>query len=102
MIRLISVFFFVLAMTSGCGLYQYHVDVQQGNFVTPEQIAQIRPGMPQSQVRQILGTPLLTDDFRQNRWDYVFYRKEGRKTAKQNGVTVFFNGNGTVSKVVQG
>ena len=101
MIRLISVFVFVLAMTSGCGLYQYQVDVQQGNFVTPELIAQVRPGMSQSQVRQLLGTPLMTDDFRRNRWDYVFYRKEGRQAATNSGVTIFFGGNGTVNRVVK-
>ena len=44
----------------------------QGNFVSREQASALQPGMNREQVRQVLGTPLLTDMFRANRWDYVF------------------------------
>ncbi|MEZ5449709.1 MAG: outer membrane protein assembly factor BamE [Thiolinea sp.] len=49
----------------------------------------MRPGMSQEQVRAVLGTPLMTDDFHKNRWDYVFYIKEGTQISRQRGVTVF-------------
>ena len=97
-IRLISIFVFVAALSSGCSLYQ--IDIQQGNFITPDQVAQVKPGMSQSQIRELLGTPLMTDDFRRNRWDYVFYQKSGNNASPGTGVTVFFNSNGVVSDVV--
>ncbi len=97
-IRLISVFVFIAALNSGCSLYQ--VDIQQGNFITPEQVAQVKPGMPQAQVQELLGTPLMTDDFRRDRWDYVFYQKKGNSTAAGTGITVFFDQNGVVSDLI--
>lgn len=97
-IRSILILVFVAVLSSGCGLYQ--VDIQQGNYITPEQVAQVKPGMSQSQIRELLGTPLLTDDFRRNRWDYVFYQKSGNSTTAGTGATVFFNNNGVVSDVV--
>ncbi|MEZ5538338.1 MAG: outer membrane protein assembly factor BamE [Thiolinea sp.] len=75
------------------------MDVQQGNYITQEELSQVQPGMNQSQVQDVLGTPLLTDDFRQNRWDYVFYLRENGQTSKQSSVTVFFNEQGIVSDV---
>ena len=50
----------------------YKPDVIQGNVVTTEQIALIKPGMSRAQVREILGSPLITDPFHGDRWDYVF------------------------------
>ncbi|MDE2000820.1 MAG: outer membrane protein assembly factor BamE, partial [Burkholderiales bacterium] len=56
----------------------YRVDVVQGNVVTQEFISQIQPGFGRMQVREILGTPLLTDVFHNDRWDYVFtIRRQG-------------------------
>lgn len=53
----------------------YKPDIVQGNVVTTEQISQIKPGMSRIQVRDILGTPLITDPFHAQRWDYVFTLK---------------------------
>jgi outer membrane protein assembly factor BamE len=50
----------------------YRVEVQQGNVVTREQMAHVQPGMTRAQVRDALGSPLLTDPFHAERWDYVF------------------------------
>jgi outer membrane protein assembly factor BamE len=56
----------------------YRVEVVQGNVVTKEQAALVKPGMSRAQVRDILGSPLLTDTFHANRWDYVFtIRRQG-------------------------
>ncbi len=78
------------------------MDIQQGNYITQEELSLVRQGMTQEQVRDILGTPLLTDDFRQNRWDYVFYLKEGRKLNKRTSVTIFFDQSGRVSNIRTG
>jgi outer membrane protein assembly factor BamE len=56
----------------------YRVEVVQGNVVTKEQAEAVKPGMSRAQVRDILGSPLLTDAFHADRWDYVFtIRRQG-------------------------
>ena len=74
---------------SGCALYK--PEVAQGNFVSREQAARLAPGMTREQVRQVLGTPLLQDLFRANRWDYVFTLKERKDVERLNyRLSVFF------------
>ena len=71
-------------------LEPYRVDVVQGNVVTQEFISQIQPGFGRMQVREILGTPMLTDVFHNDRWDYVFtIRRQGVPDQKRR-VTVYF------------
>lgn len=56
----------------------YRLEVVQGNVVTKEQAALVKPGMNRVQVRDLLGSPLLTDVFHADRWDYVFtIRRQG-------------------------
>lgn len=50
----------------------YQIDVVQGNFVSSEQVALLKPGMERRAVRDLLGTPLLQSVFHADRWDYVF------------------------------
>lgn len=70
----------------------YRIDIVQGNVVTKEQVALIKPGMPRNQVRDILGSPMLTDIFHADRWDYIFtIRRQG--TAPQRiSVVAYFEG----------
>jgi outer membrane protein assembly factor BamE len=68
----------------------YKMDIVQGNFVSREQAAAIKPGMSRSQVRDILGTPLLTSVFHADRWDYVFTFKRQGAQPQSRKVTVFF------------
>lgn len=68
----------------------YRVEVVQGNVVTKEQAAQIKPGMSRAQVRDILGSPLLTDIFHASRWDYVFtIRRQGAEPQQRKIVVLF-------------
>lgn len=55
----------------------YKLDIQQGNVITPRMMLQLKPGMSKSQVRFVLGTPLLTDSFHRNRWDYFYEMNRG-------------------------
>ena len=72
--------------------FPYVINVQQGNAVTPEMVAKLKPGMSRAQVRFILGTPLTVDLFRADRWDYVYeFHKAGVLTEKRR-VSVFFKG----------
>lgn len=68
----------------------YRVEVVQGNVVTREQVEVIKPGMSRSQVRDILGSPLLTDAFHADRWDYVFtIRRQGAEPQLRRVVVRF-------------
>ncbi len=85
------------AALSGCAVYQH--EVLQGNFISKEQAQALQPGMSRAQVRQILGTPLITDLFRADRWDYVFTMRH-RKGVEPQKITlsVFFAGD-TLARV---
>lgn len=70
----------------------YKIDIQQGNVVTQDMLSRLKPGMTRSQVRFILGTPLVTDVFHPNRWDYVYrYQKAGKLTEQSRVTAVFEN-----------
>ena len=69
----------------------HRIDVQQGNALDPESVAKLKPGLSRSQVRFLLGTPLLVDPFHNNRWDYVYTFYKGGKLAEQKRITLFFD-----------
>jgi outer membrane protein assembly factor BamE len=71
----------------------YRPDVQQGNFVSREMLAQLKEGMTPDQVRFVLGTPLLNDLFHANRWDYVFRMQKGNGEVTTSRVALFFKDN---------
>lgn len=68
----------------------YRIDVRQGNYVTQEMVAQLKPGMSRDQVRFVLGTPLVSDVFHADRWDYVYRFQPGRGDLQQRRLSVFF------------
>ena len=71
----------------------YRPDIQQGNFVSQEMLAQLKVGQTREQVKFILGTPLLTDVFHADRWDYPFYLARGNGELTSARVSVFFKEN---------
>ena len=78
----------LLGPASGC---VYRANISQGNFVEQEDLDQLEPGMTRSQVRFLLGTPMIDDPFHKDRWDYVYFLKVGRKDASRTRwVSVFF------------
>lgn len=78
-------------LVSACNLLTpYRADIQQGNVVTQDMIAKLQPGMSRSQVRFALGTPLVVDPFRQDRWDYVYMlTKQGEVKERRRVVVIF-------------
>ena len=70
----------------------YKVEVVQGNVVTQEQAALIKPGMTRSQARDVLGSPLLTDVFHADRWDYVFTIRRQGAEPQHRRIVVLFDG----------
>jgi len=73
-------------------LTPYRIEVVQGNVVTQEQVALVRPGMTRAQVRDVLGSPLIADPFHADRWDYVFtLRRQGAPQQSRSVVVLFEN-----------
>jgi outer membrane protein assembly factor BamE len=71
----------------------YRMEVQQGNYISQEAVAQLKLGMTKEQVRFVLGTPLVADIFHENRWDYVYRRqRENSRQVEERRVSVFFDG----------
>jgi outer membrane protein assembly factor BamE len=87
----------MLLVLGGCSsvptiptLSAYKMDIQQGNYVTQDMVAKLKPGMTRAQVRFILGTPLVVDVFRTDRWDYVYVFQKAGKVTEQRKLTVIF------------
>jgi outer membrane protein assembly factor BamE len=70
----------------------YRIDIVQGNVVTKEQIALVKPGMSRVQIRDLLGSPLVTDLFHANRWDYVFTIKRPGTQPQRRSIVAHFDG----------
>lgn len=76
------------ALSAGC---VYRIDIQQGNFLENKEIDQVTVGMTRSQVRYLLGTPIVGNAFQNSRWDYVYFLKHGRTNkTDQRHFTVYF------------
>lgn len=90
----------VLLSLAGCGSWSnpidrispHRIDIQQGNAITQDMLDKLKPGMTPSQVRFILGTPLVVDPFHKDRWDYVYrLQKEGKLVEHRRIAVVFEN-----------
>jgi outer membrane protein assembly factor BamE len=79
----------------------YKINIQQGNFISQDMAAKLRPGMTKEQVRFVLGTPLLTDLFHADRWDYLFRLQKPNGELTTNRVAVFFKDD-RVERIVAG
>ena len=78
----------VLLPLSAC---VYRIDIQQGNLLDESVIEQVEVGMTRSQVRFLLGTPMVSDSFHHNRWDYTYYLRRGRsRNVERRWFIVFF------------
>ena len=83
------------AALAGCGSskgwgFPYWANIQQGNWITQEQIALLQPGMTREQVRFALGSPTLTSVLHADRWDYPYFFKPGYGEPSERKFTVYF------------
>ena len=79
----------LLGTTSGC---VYRMNIQQGNFLEARTVNQLQVGMTRSQVRYLLGTPMVADAFDKERWDYLYFFKKGRLgKPEERHLIVFFH-----------
>lgn len=90
--------FALVALLGGCKqapelpsvLAPYRIDIQQGNVITQDMLSKLKAGMTRSQVRFVLGSPLVVDPFRGDRWDYVSsFQKQGKEVERRR-ITVIF------------
>src|ERR1022692_2508566 len=93
--RIIPLFVAVWAL-SGC---VYRMAIQQGNYLDPAAIAQVKPGMTHSQVRYLLGTPMVPGVFDYARWDYDYYLKTRRLQGPGRGHVAIYFANNLVARV---
>lgn len=70
----------------------FRFPIQQGNIITQEMVDKLQPGMTRSQVRFIMGTPLIADTFNQNRWDYLYSLKMPSGKELREQMTILFDG----------
>ncbi|MFH1818590.1 MAG: outer membrane protein assembly factor BamE [Pseudomonadota bacterium] len=85
----------LLSLLAGCSslhIGPHHIDVQQGNALDQENVARLKTGLNRSQVRFLLGTPLIVDPFRTDRWDYVYLYYKAGKLTEQKHITLIFEG----------
>jgi len=68
----------------------YRMDIQQGNYLEGKTVDKLEVGMTRTQVRYLLGTPMLPDVFDKDRWDYLYYFRHAHFRAAERHLTVFF------------
>jgi outer membrane protein assembly factor BamE len=86
---------FACLLTGGCAAWLpnfYTIDIRQGNYLDTATVEQLRPGMNKRQVQFLLGTPLLTDAFHSNRWDYVYSLQKDGELVQERHLSLFFEG----------
>jgi outer membrane protein assembly factor BamE len=89
----------VAAAALALGACVYRMDIQQGNLLDAEQVDQLEVGMTRSQVRFLLGTPMVIDAFDANRWDYMYSLRRGRtREVTRHHLVVWFDGD-TVTRI---
>jgi len=80
-----------LLLATALGGCVYRMDVQQGNYIEGKAVDQLQVGMTRTQVRYLLGTPLIPDCFDKERWDYLYYFRHGRhRPSEPRRVVVYF------------
>jgi len=82
----------IVLLLASCMLVPHKISIQQGNYVDQAMVAKLKADMTRSQVRFILGTPLVADAFHQNRWDYVYLTGKANDVHMKHKITVIFEG----------
>ena len=88
--RIITLAILLLAGCSSVPSLLYKIEIQQGNVITQEMVNKLKPGMTRSQVRFALGSPMISDAFHENRWDYLYRFEQRGRLIEQRKLTIFF------------
>lgn len=90
----------LVMLTAGCSTFEkvvYRPDINQGNYLTPTDVAKVHKGMTQQQVAYVLGTPMLQDPFGTQTWFYVFRQQPGHEKITQQTLTLTFDSAGVLT-----
>jgi outer membrane protein assembly factor BamE len=77
----------------------YRVNIPQGNYLEAKSIEQLQVGMTRSQVRYVLGTPMISDPFHPDQWDYLYYFKDGKTRKVDRRLIIVYFSDEKVSKI---
>jgi len=89
----------VALLALGASACIYRIDIQQGNLLEESAIEQAAVGMTKNQIVFLLGTPMVTDTFHEDRWDYTYYLRRGRsREVERRWLIVYFDGD-VVSRI---
>lgn len=84
----------ISCISAGCANFPfpglYKRDVQQGNVMSAEMVNQIHAGMSKDQVVAIMGSPVLTNVFNPQQFDYIYTHEHRDYPLYQQRVTVQF------------
>lgn len=98
---LVALLFALSACSSISGLSIFpgvhKLDRQQGNIIDQEKLDQLEEGMTKAQAQFVMGTPLISDTFDLDRWDYVYQFLSASGTVSERSVTLKFDDNLLVS-----
>lgn len=85
-----------LCLTTACSTLEfpgvYKLTIEQGNVITQEMVDQLKPGMSREQVEFVMGSPLIRDTFKSDRWDYLYRIKRGDEPSELYRMSIFFEG----------
>lgn len=98
-IRLIFVLLASLQLY-GCASWlpePHKLDLHQGNSIKLEQLEQLEIGMSMAQVRRIMGSPILSDPFHSQRWDYIYRFIPNKGFNRKSLLTLHFDNERLVS-----
>ena len=84
--------FLCIPLLTACFLKPHKIDVQQGNYLDQETMAKLKPDMTRSQVKFLLGTPLIADPFHPERWDYLYLDRQKGELKITKRLTLIFEG----------
>jgi len=99
--RIRSILFSLVLLLPVLSSCVYKMDIRQGNYVTAEMREKLKIGMTRQQVRYVLGTPLISDPFHGDRWDYVYRLEHDRELVEKHKLTLFFEAD-RLSRIVDG
>lgn len=87
MLRTLIISTLAACLTAGC---VYKADIQQGNIITESNLQKLHTGMSTTQVKKLLGKPLLNNVYHDNHLVYIYTMKRGHKKMTTLSVTILF------------
>ena len=88
----LTLLFLILFFPTLVSCSSYKMDIRQGNYVTADMRDKLKVGLSRQQVKYVLGTPMISDAFHADRWDYVYMLEHAGKLVERRRLTLYFNG----------